>query len=245
VKKIRVIHVLDSLGIGGLEKGVVTLVRNASDDFEHSIICMRRTGLFANLFPEGTHIIDMKKPDGNSPGFVWQLSRLLGSLKPDIVHTRNWSGMDAILAARLAGIRNVVHGEHGWDMVDLGGSNFKRRLIRQIFSFGVKEYICVSEQLKTWLTEVIDVKQPVTKIFNGIDTIRFNPTGDRHILHKELGLSGNATIIGVVARLDPIKNHKTLFKAFELVSKKHSDAHLVIIGDGPEFKKIITKALLL
>jgi len=238
VKKIKIIHVLDSLGVGGLEKGVVTLVQNASDGFEHSIICMRKSGTFENLFPQGTQIIDLKKPSGNSLGFIWHLSRLLKSLKPDIVHTRNWSGMDAILAAKLAGIRNVVQGEHGWDMVDLGGSNSKRRLIRQIFSFGVKEYTCVSEQLKTWLTEMIGVKQPVTKIFNGIDTVRFTPTGDRHILHKELGLSGNATIIGIVARLDPIKNHKTLFKAFGQISKNYPDAHLVVIGGGPEFDNL-------
>jgi hypothetical protein len=41
--------------------------------------------------------------------FIWELS----GIRPDIVHTRNWSGMNGILAAKLAGVKTVIHGEHG------------------------------------------------------------------------------------------------------------------------------------
>jgi len=72
----------------------------------------------------------------------------------------------------------------------------------------------------------------VTQIYNGVDTELFRPDGGREALRRELGLSESSLLIGIVARLDPIKDHPTLLRAFAEIANKHPDAHLAVVGDG-------------
>ena len=107
MKKIHVAHVLYSFGTGGMEKGIATIIQNASEEFEHSILCLHSSGETARLLPPNTPIIELYKPPGNSPVFLWKLTRTLRSLRPAIVHARNWGGTDGIIAARKIGLEKM------------------------------------------------------------------------------------------------------------------------------------------
>jgi len=58
-------------------------------------------------------------------------------------------------------------------------------------------------------------------------------------IKNELGIGKEKFIFGTVARLDPIKNHQMMLNAFKLVKNQHSDALLVIVGDGEEKQRIM------
>ena len=230
---LHVVHIIDSLGLGGLEKGVVTLANNTSADIRHTILCLRTSGPSARRLPDDAAVIAMGKSAGNSLAFLRRLAAEINRLAPDVVHTRNWGGMDGILAARMASMKNIVHGEHGWDLADSLGQSRKRRLVRRALSLATCEFIAVSQAIKAWLEEDVRICRPVTQIYNGVDTELFRADGDRGALRRELGLSANSMLIGIVARLDPIKDHPTLLRAFAGIANRHPDAHLVVAGDGP------------
>lgn len=236
---ITVLHVLDSLGLGGLEKGVVTLTNNTSPDIRHTIICLRTSGPSAEKLPSNVDVIAMHKPSGNSFSFLRRLAEGIRRLNPDVVHTRNWGGMDGIIAARMAGVKNIVHGEHGWDLSDPQGLSKKRKLIRRVLNLGICEYVSVSQRIQSWLETEVKVVRPVNQIYNGVDTEMYRPNGDKRFLKKELGLSDDSNLIGIVARLDPIKDHSTLIKSFLLIADKYPKVHLVIVGDGSERQKLV------
>jgi sugar transferase (PEP-CTERM/EpsH1 system associated) len=225
---------LYSFGTGGLEKGIATVVGNASPEFEHIVVCLTESGASARLLPPGTRVIELHKPPGNSLRFLWRLARVLRSLRPDVVHTRNWSGMDAVIAARLAGIRNVVHGEHGWGVEDPEGLNPKRLRVRRFLDRWVREYTCVARAMVPWLQDTVGVRRPVTQIYNGIDTERFRPGPEGARSRDEFGIPADAFVVGVVGRLDPIKDHPTLFAAFDALRGSVPSARLLVVGDGPE-----------
>ncbi len=232
---LRVVHVLYSFGTGGLEKGIATVIRNASPGFEHVVLCLATSGPSARLLPPGTRVVELHKPAGNSPPFLWRLSRELKRLQPDVVHTRNWSGIDGMIAARLAGIRGVVHGEHGWGMEDPDGLNPRRLRVRRFVQRWVREYTCVSQAMVGWLREDVGIRRPITQIYNGVDTDQYRPDPlARARVRCELGLAEDAFVAGVVGRLDPIKDHPTLLAAFGRLRAEHPEARLLIIGDGPE-----------
>jgi glycosyltransferase involved in cell wall biosynthesis len=65
----------------------------------------------------------------------------------------------------------------------------------------------------------------------GVDSNRFQPAGDSH--RQALGLGGKKVVLGV-GRFVPIKNMALLIDAFASVAKTTPDAHLVLIGEGPE-----------
>ena len=238
MRRIKVLHILHSFGIGGLEKGIAMLINHASADIEHSILCLTEAGESRHLIPTDIPIHEMHKPPGNSLGFIIRLAKKIRALNPDIVHTRNWGGMDGIIAARLAGKKAVVHGEHGWGMADPEGQSRKRKVIRRWLSPAVTEFTAVSLQIKTWLEDEVRVCRPVTQIYNGVEQLLLDCNHDNSFLRRDLDLSESAHLIGTVGRLDPIKDYAGLIGAFARVREQHPDCHLVIAGDGPERRNL-------
>jgi len=185
------------------------------------------------LFSE-IQIYELNKPPGNSLYHLFKLARVLKSLKPVIVHTRNWGGIDGIIAARLAGIKSVIQGEHGWDMNDPNGMNPRRIRVRKFISRWVKEFTCVSMDMERWLNNNVKVRRRVTQIYNGVDTKVYFPSNGNPELKQEFRIPEDTFVIGTVGRLDPIKDHPTLFQAFEKIKETKQSVRLLVVGDGPE-----------
>jgi len=236
--KIPIVHIVHSFGTGGMEKGIAMLINKGSDRFEHVVVCLTRSGHSKTLLNKDVRFFELHKPPGNSIRFIRRLSRLLKRLKPCIVHCRNWGGTDGIIAARLAGIRAVVQGEHGWDMGDQDGLNSKRIIARRLISHLVARYSCVSGHMHAWLLEKVRVKKPVRQIYNGIDTSRYCPGAKDGALMKSLGIRETDFVIGTVGRLDPIKNHPFLIDAFLKTHRDFPDSRLIVVGDGPEMPSL-------
>jgi sugar transferase (PEP-CTERM/EpsH1 system associated) len=241
MQKIKIVHVIHSFATGGMEKGIATVINHGTDRFEHTILCLTTSGDSQRLLTKCIPIIEMNKPEGNSLRFLINLSRSIRVQKPDIVHTRNWSGLDGVIAARLAGISNIVHGEHGWGMEDLDGVNFKRVLIRRLLAVWTKTFTCVSQQMAGWLTKDIHIpRNRITRIYNGIDCHQFQPASCdlKRKIRLEIGANPDHPIIGIVGRLDPVKDHQSLFEAFNLVRKDLPEAILLVVGDGPDRRRL-------
>jgi sugar transferase (PEP-CTERM/EpsH1 system associated) len=235
MKPIRVLHVLHSLDIGGLENGVINLI-NTMDcvNFIHTICCISRSGRNASrLTRRDVRVFEVGKTDGRSLLLPLKLARLFQRTRADIVHTRNWGAIDGILGARLARIPIVIHGEHGREISDLDGSYASRNLIRKGLSYFVNQYITVSNQLRDWLIAVVGInEEKVQTIWNGVDTVKFNPY-DKVIVRAKYGHTDEEVIIGTVGRLDPVKDQQLLIKAFARLADKYQRLKLLIVGDGP------------
>lgn len=223
-----VVHVVHSLGVGGLENGVVNLVNGNWRGLRHAIICLTTAGpLRARLRSEVEVFVIGKRP-GHDLLSVLRLARLLRRLRPRLVHSRNWATFDAVIAARLARVGAVVHGEHGRDITDPNGLDRRRNRIRRMCAPLVDRFVAVSADLRRWLVERVGIAtDKVLTIPNGVDTERFAPS--------ECGVprAADRLVVGTVGRLDPVKDHVELLRAFHRVRARGRDAILLIVGDGP------------
>jgi glycosyltransferase involved in cell wall biosynthesis len=70
-------------------------------------------------------------------------------------------------------------------------------------------------------------------IWNGEDLKKFRP-GRAPAIRQELGISSGRCVISSVGGLVDIKDHATLIKGFGVAARECPDAHLLIIGAGPE-----------
>jgi glycosyltransferase involved in cell wall biosynthesis len=70
---------------------------------------------------------------------------------------------------------------------------------------------------------------------NGIDTEHYRPDREagRHV-RAEWGVAEDELLVGLVGRLDPMKDHTTFLRATALVTEERSDVRFVCAGDGPE-----------
>src|SRR5262249_16572772 len=70
---------------------------------------------------------------------------------------------------------------------------------------------------------------------NGIDPESFRPDGEaRQRVRAEWRIDADQKLVGLVARLDPMKDHPTFLKAASLLAKEREDLVFVCVGDGPE-----------
>jgi len=234
--QIRILHIMDSLNIGGLENGVVNLINSLDNaKFRHVVCCLRDIGPMAGrLRRKDTKIICLNNLSRNY--FIpLTLMRLIKGFEPDIIHTRNWGTIDGILAAKLTGRRRVIHGEHGREFFDLTGSNWKRNLLRRGLGRWVNYFVAVSDEIRLWLVNEVGLdKKKVVTIYNGVDTEKFCPPADKGKMKQSLGIDPDTFIIGTVGRLDRVKNYQMLLKAMLLQKGFDFPCKLLFIGEGPD-----------
>ena len=71
-------------------------------------------------------------------------------------------------------------------------------------------------------------------ITNGINTEQFRPDKNfRNLIRKELGLGENERLIGMVARFDPMKDHRNFLNAAHILIQNHRNVKFLCIGSGP------------
>ena len=70
---------------------------------------------------------------------------------------------------------------------------------------------------------------------NGIDVERFHPdSGLREAVRAEWGVLPHEVLVGIVARLDPMKGHETFLKAAAILTGERQGVRFICVGDGPE-----------
>ena len=235
-----IVHVIHHLVIGGMENGLVNLINGLpAEAFRHAIVCIEEDSDFRDrLQRPDVEVIPLHRSKIGVMQLRRKLYQTFKSRQPAIVHSRNMSGLDAILPARLAGVPVRIHGEHGWDVNDLQGNHWKPALLRRLHAPLVSHYITVSEHLKTYLQQRIGVAaERITPIVNGVDTDHFQPASSAPDLFPTGFLPEQALIIGTVGRLQPVKDQATLVRAFAALRASSPQLHerlrLVMVGDGP------------
>jgi sugar transferase (PEP-CTERM/EpsH1 system associated) len=241
-ERLRVLHVLPRLGLGGTEHGVLKVLAGLGDEqFDHRICAVRGVD---TSFVDGMNVtVQTYSAGGAKAGFqfpLFRLMRIMKEFRPHIVHTRNFGALEAICAARLRRVPVAIHSEHGYELEILRGLPIRRRILcRALFPmadavFAVTRELCLYHSRQSWLPA-----GAFRVIHNGVSTERFAP---RHMdageIRNQLGIPAERFVIGSVGRLVPIKDHLTLLRAVEVVLRRRKDVHVLLVGDGPERAKL-------
>lgn len=236
-----VAHIIYRLTVGGLENGLVNLINHMlKERYRHAIVCLTDyTDFRDRIHRNDVPIVALYKREGQDFGMYRRLWRVLRDLLPAIVHTRNLSALECQVPAAFAGVPGRVHGEHGRDIDDLSGSNFKYNLLRKAVRPFIHRHVAVSNDLADWLVDTVSVRpNRVTRIYNGVDIDRFHPRqGARPSFGPPGFLPDEAFVVGTIGRMQPVKDQLTLVRAFihliEIRPEARGRLRLVVVGDGP------------
>ncbi len=221
---IRLVHVVTTLNIGGLEKVVLDLVRHRTQKaVEARVVCLDSSGVVGDGFRDIGVPVETIGTAGSVPRRVLRLARRLRQLKPHVVHTHNpQAHIHGAWAARLAGIPAVVHTKHGRGYPEGRLSSASSRLATAWTS----RFVVVSEDAARVARDIEHVPgRKVLVIHNGIDVDRYCAVGARR--------SASGVRAVTVGRLDPIKDQATMLRAVRLVVDHAPGFSLDVVGDGP------------
>ena len=230
---IRVLHVIDHLGLGGAQSVLLDMVANRDPKaVDAEVAVMHGRGIFAEALERAGIRVHVLSPAKWPPAYIPALLRLARSGRYDVLHFHlqgaNWLGKP--LCGLVSRAARVAH-EHGsadlrfrgrWSVWPEGCAHlFSDRVIA--VSAGVADFLAKHELVPRRKIEVIA---------NGVDTTLFvqaSPAA-RQRAREALGLKPDDFVAGSLGRLAPEKN----FIVLADVARQCPDIHFVIGGTGPE-----------
>lgn len=246
MKKINILHLIQGLELGGLEKVTLSLIEGLDKNrYSCSVCCFDSLGELAKKINGNTKIFFLKRKQGIDYLYPFKLAGLLKKEKIQVLHLHNSTAFFyGVIAGRIARVPSIVYTEHARDITP----NLKVRIADKLLSFFTDKIIVVADNLKSNLikNEKFNEKK-ISVINNGINPVIYSAGSVRSAVRRMLEIGESANVIGIVARLDPIKNHESLLKAMKRIVSVMPDTMLLIIGDGPiriELKMIATSLML-
>lgn len=255
-RRLRVLHVVYSFSIGGLENVIVQLInRLPPQRYEHTVMSLTTISDFKNrIHTDNVRFMALDKQPGHAIPLYPKIFKALRELSPDVVHTCNLAGLEIAPLAWLAGVPLRVHAEHGWDAHDPRGERLRYQRIRKLYRPFVSHYVSVSDDLDRYLDRRIGIPAGRrTLIENGVDTDAFAPSSGE--VDAVDGCPFDPRIhwmVGTVGRLQTVKNQPLLARSFVNLLQRYPEmasvARLVIVGEGPlrgEVERILGDANLM
>jgi glycosyltransferase involved in cell wall biosynthesis len=222
----KVMHILDSLNRGGAETLALDVCRNASDNKLDLTFVATGSGDLENDFRNsGVEFIQLHRTLPVDLRLATRLHRIVVDRGIELVHVHQAvEGLHAYLATRGSNVRRVLtfHGS---------AADAKNRVALRFLVPRMHANIAVSNHLLQSLAEGgIDTRQRFHVIHNGVDPKRLDSSNAD--LRAELGLSGEAVLIGMVGNFYPEspKDQLTVCRALPIVLHHVSEAHLVFAG---------------
>lgn len=239
-RKTKVLFVITKSNFGGAQHYVYDLARELPREEFEAVVACGGTGTLVEklalarvrtiLLPSLARDISLLR-DVMSFFALW---RLFLVERPDVVHLNSAkaSGIGA-LAARLAGVPNIIFTAHGWAFNE-DRSLFSRMLIKFLSWLTVvfsHKTIAVSEAVHDDTKNWPFIKNKIVTIHNGIESVTFL---SREAARAKLQLPPDAFIVGTIAELHHNKGLTYAIEAIAKLLEKHPNIYYAILGDGEE-----------
>jgi glycosyltransferase involved in cell wall biosynthesis len=239
----RVLHIIDSLHLGGAQEVVLNLATCGSARFRHEVATMHGHGIYWERLRQAGVKVHSLSPHKLLPFYIASIPWRLLADKPDILHCHLIpSNIIAKPLGALLGVPVVINHDHTNDTRRSDG-----RLLLALDRFSnrfASHIVAVSASCRDFLiTRESIPANDVTLVPNAIDLRRFSPASARRDMARlELGLPASTRVVAGVGRLNPQKNFALFLDIAAQLAPRFPDLHFLLAGDGPEEKMLREKA---
>jgi len=232
MKKTNILQIIATLDIGGAEKQLIELVKRLDKNkYNVTVCCITRGGpLEEDLKKLGIEYHILYKRFKFDFTVIFKLTRLIRQKKIDLVHTWNFTANAwGRVSAWIAGVPIIIASEHGTFSPVLKHQILVDKLLLKC----TDKIITVSDNLKESVERMEEIPhEKIIAIHNGIDINEFSTSINNTNLKNELKIDSECTVVGIVARLDPLKDHESFLRAAGHIVKELSEVRFLIVGDG-------------
>lgn len=234
----KILFLTRSLNCGGAERQLVILAKGLHQRGHDVAVAVFYSGgqLEADLREASVRIVSLEK-QGRSDilRFLVRLIRTVLHERPDLLHSYV-SNLVTVFVQPFLPSMKIVWGVRS-SYVDFSRYDW---LFRASYALacrlsGSADLIIVNSHAgrQGHVADGYPAEKMVV-IPNGIDTTRFFPNSDaRGRIRAEWGVTNESELIGLVGRLDPMKDHETFLQAALLLLQVRKTARFVCVGDGP------------
>lgn len=235
---VQALWVIPSLGGGGAERAVATLLTHLDPvRVQPRLVLFRADGPFLKVVRNHVPLISLSINHRFDPRLIVRLAQVLHRTKPDVtVAVLRYCGLITTIAYQLAGRpgRLVINEQNhpGQEMALFGGSWFKRPIMRWVYK-QADRVVAISEGIQADLINNFGVAaEQMTVIYNPIADEQVRRLGQGEPPHP--WLADDRPVLVSVGRLHPQKGFDLLLRAFAHLQAAEPEVRLIIIGEGPQ-----------
>lgn len=233
--KIKVTHILTDSNIGGAGRLLRYQLEKADRErFEYSVILPEDAALIPEIEALGIPVVTVYgiADRSTAPEMKGILTEKIKSLAPDILHTH--SSRTGRFAGVAAGVPKIILSKHCSDMppAQLMKFPYKQMLVRE-WKKTLHGAIATDDSAADSIAAEALSLDKITVIYNGAPALPVLSDGEKSALKAELGIPEKAFVVGIFARIEPVKDHdKFLDIATECIERGLDDVYFLIVGDG-------------
>lgn len=234
----RVLHLIDSAGMYGAERVVVSLLAELRNSrFPGVLGCIREVeGQIPPIAAEaercGVDVTFFTMGRGFSRDGLHQIAGFVDKRRIRVIHSHGYKP-NIMLGVRRPRGTKVLSTVHGWAKHT---ATLRGRLYEYADAVALRRLdlvVAVSQAVERDLASRGVAGRRVSVIHNGIACPGDWGATDPTSLRAEIGLPKSAFVIGAVGRLVAVKGYEYLIDAMRDVVRMIPDSHLVIAGEGP------------
>lgn len=243
-KPIRVLHVVTSMDVGGVETLLMNIYRNIDREKVQFDFLVHRA-------KEYIYNDEIRRLGGNiywlchiSVANLFEYTRNLKHFFNEhkeykVIHS-HLNALSTLVLYYAKKAKIPVRIAHSHNIYLHGSPKYAMRITsRFLLRFQYTHAFACSKQAGQWL---FGLNRDFKIIRNAPDLEKFAFNQVKRIKSKEaLGLKGGL-VVGHVGNFRPQKNHDFLIDVFSEIHKQNPDSHLLLVGTGTLEKKILEKA---
>ena len=214
MKKIKVMHVLNTGGYSGAENVVITMINSMRDTVNATYVSPE--GMIRNILNENMiNFVPVKKVT------PFQLKRVIREVHPDVIHAHDFTaGVMAAFTFTSIPIINHLHNNSLW-IKKIG----IKSMLYYICSMKFKKILTVSESVMNEYVFGKYLKKKSVVVGNPIDKNKIKKLANE----QENNQYYDVVVLG---RLTEAKNPSLFIEIVEQLVKKHPGLKSAMIGDG-------------
>ena len=239
---INIAFIASKLQVGGAERQLQELINNINKQkFNITVICLynldkigeeiKRSGIkcYSNILrsrfflPSMRTLIKILRDEKINLCFIWNqpLTMFYGVIAAKCVH------VDKIITA--------IHSTISLERM------LRKYFINKLLIRFVDKIIAVGTNQREYLIQREHFPpEKITVIFNGVDIDKYQGDVNKENKKRELGISRNYKVVGLIGRLHACKRHDIFLRAARLVVQQYPNVIFSIVGDGEERRNIET-----
>jgi glycosyltransferase involved in cell wall biosynthesis len=165
-----------------------------------------------------------------------RLTALMRETAPDIVHTHSSkAGVLGRTAARLAGVRVVIHSIHGYGFTPLQPAYLRAAYVtaEKVMARVTDHFIAVSRaNIDLGLQHGLFEEEEVSLIRSGIELTRFREAAGGPVSRRRLGIAEDVPVVVQIGNFKPQKAPLDFVRMAAEVAAEVPRAVFVMVGDG-------------
>ncbi len=231
--KTELLFVIDNLNPGGSPRQLIELATRLPKDSYNITVCSldrNNNALASKLEDDGVPVVSLDQHGFFDLKTLIKLYNFIKKNNFDIVHTYLFTadtyGRICAILARTPVVIASMRSVDNW-------KNLLHKLTDRVLAIGTDKIIVNAKEIQNFLQKVEKISPKKIKvIYNGINENLFELKVNSEKIRAALGLKKEDLLVGIFARNDPVKDHKTFFQAARIILKSIPNVTFLAMGDG-------------